>query len=313
MFSNLLSREYLLSDFSEGDFVQVMKELWANFWAKKEAPARKVLSAISIEELRKNLFDLIWGDDPLHKRYDRFRRKVKYMGSAQITEILSFINPKKYAIWNRRSRAALNLLGFGKILPLNKWDISGSEYERINEVVGEIAGLLRDERHLPEPDMIYADIFLYYIDIKRPSTPSKAEADIEFDHEEVKDMLVQIGSGWGFDVDKEVPITAGCQVDVVWSARIGNLGEVKYVFEVHKSGSIDSLLLNLLRSSNDPTVQKVVAVSTKENLEKIKREAVSIPGLAGKIVYWDVREVIEAANLLDRLNSIMRGLELVRS
>jgi len=66
-------------------------------------------------------------------------------------------------------------------------------------------------------------------------------------------------------------------VDVLWRAQIGNLGVVTYVFEVQKSGSIDSLILNLQRARANPTVQKVVAVSYGQQLERIRNETVGLP------------------------------------
>jgi hypothetical protein len=44
---------------------------------------------------------------------------------------------------------------------------------------------------------------------------------------------------------------------------IGNMGRVIFVFEVQTKGSIDSLILNLLKSLNNSSVQGVVAVSDK--------------------------------------------------
>lgn len=112
-------------------------------------------------------------------------------------------------------------------------------------------------------------------------------------------MLLNIGRGLGFDALAEVPLAPGTRVDVVWSARIGNLGELRYVFEVHVGGSVDALLINLMKTSQDPTVQKVVAVATGEGLEKIKREASSLKMISDKLVYWSVR-IVYKVNRVDR-------------
>jgi hypothetical protein len=70
----------------------------------------------------------------------------------------------------------------------------------------------------------------------------------EFDHDEIRDLLADIGGSLGFDTDTEVKVAHGARVDVVWRARIANLGLVTYVFEVHRSGSMDSLILNLQKA-----------------------------------------------------------------
>jgi len=63
-----------------------------------------------------------------------------------------------------------------------------------------------------------------------------------------------LGSGSASRRKKERKVARGAQVDAVWQARIANLGVVTYVFEVQRHGSIDSLILNLQRAQNNPTV-----------------------------------------------------------
>ena len=311
-FSKLLARDSL-KEFTEAEFVKVMSKLWANeLWTNKQYPVERVLSSISIEDLKARLSDLLWSNRPLPQRYDEFRKVVKGMGPAQITEILSFTNPREYGIWNRRSREALRTLGLGDIVPVGKYDISGSEYERFNAVLKNIAPILKSEE-IPDPNLLDVDLFLYYVAaIAGKAKVLEVEPEEEFDHDEVKEMLLQIGQGLGFEVDSEVPLAPGAKVDVVWRARIGNLGEVKYVFEVHKEGSVDSLLLNLLKAQSDPTVQKVIAVSDEKRLNIIRREASGLRQLSDRLIYWTVAEVKRAADLLGELKEIMEKLELVK-
>ena len=54
------------------------------------------------------------------------------------------------------------------------------------------------------------------------------------------------------------------------------MGKVIYVFEVQTKGSIDSLLLNLLKAKENKAVQALVAVSDTNQIEKIKREAAAL-------------------------------------
>ena len=92
-------------------------------------------------------------------------------------------------------------------------------------------------------------------------------------HNEVRDKLAEIGLWLGFETYTEIKVADGSIVDTVWQATIGNMGRVIYVFEVQSRGSIDGLILNLLKSMNNPAVQGVVAVSDADQLEKIKKHA----------------------------------------
>jgi len=161
-FSELLAKNSL-KEFTEADFIKAISRLWANqLWANKQYPVERILSNISIEDLRAHLLDLLWSDRPLSQRYDEFRKVVKGIGPVQITEILSFINPREYGIWNRRSREALRVLGLGDVVPVGKYYISGSEYERFNAVLRNIASVLKSEE-IPELNLLDVDLFLYYV------------------------------------------------------------------------------------------------------------------------------------------------------
>ncbi|MEM1674117.1 MAG: hypothetical protein QXN24_07415 [Candidatus Bathyarchaeia archaeon] len=167
-------------------------------------------------------------------------------------------------------------------------------------------------------DPLDVDIFLYMIQSEvegaAPSRPEvKVEEDYDFDHDEIVEKLVALGAGLGFEAESEVSIASGARVDVVWRARIGNLGVVNYVFEVHRAGSIDSAILNLMKAKNNPTVQKLIVVSNTKNLKIIKEEVSTLPEEFRKIVsYMEAKEVLEASQLLQRLNEILQKLELVK-
>ena len=124
-------------------------------------------------------------------------------------------------------------------------------------------------------------------------------------------MIRDIGVMLGFDADTEVQVAHGARVDVVWRARIGNLGMVTYVFEVHRSGSIDSLLLNLQKAKSSPTVQKVIAVSDERQLEKIKSESEGLPeGFRRALEFWPVKEVQRVGENLQTAMEIINRLGL---
>jgi hypothetical protein len=89
------------------------------------------------------------------------------------------------------------------------------------------------------------------------------------------------------------------------------MGRVIYVFEVQTKGSVDSLILNLLKSLNNPAVQGVVAVSDKDQLEKIKKHANDVKDLRDKLKYWDYEEILKIHEGLEYINSSINELGLV--
>lgn len=173
-------------------------------------------------------------------------------------------------VWNDKSRRALEKLGFKEEIPIYKYKIIGSEYELVNNILKSISKIIKPEG---EVDLLLVDFFLYYIIEYTPEKEVIMEVeDYSFDHDEIVDMLVEIGNGLRFEVESEKLIAKGARVDVVWQAKIANLGILNYVFEVHHAGSIDSLILNLQRAKNNPTVQKLIIVANKKNINKIKEE-----------------------------------------
>ncbi len=103
----------------------------------------------------------------------------------------------------------------------------------------------------------------------------------------------------------------GAQIDTVWEATIGNMGRVIYVFEVQTKGSLDSLILNLLKSLNNPAVQGVVAVSDQQQIEKIKKHAAAVKALADKLKYWGYEDVLQVHEYLQIVNDSINSLGLV--
>ena len=141
----------------------------------------------------------------------------------------------------------------------------------------EVQNVLRNYGITPV-DLTVVDLFLWFIDLNIIPKEKVMKEVEHYDHDEIVDILVSVGASLGFDAYKEVSIAKGARVDVVWSAKIGNLGIMGYVFEVHLRGSIDSLILNLQKAKKNPQVQKVVVVSTPAQIEKIREEikAVSV-------------------------------------
>ncbi|KUK24568.1 MAG: Uncharacterized protein XD58_1444 [Thermotoga sp. 50_1627] len=298
------------------DLRKMVSNLWAySSWTNIDYVVEGIIK--ENPDLRKHFKELLYGDGSFEDRFTRFLKSVKHFGPAAITEILCLYDPQNYGIWNDRSRKALKILGFDN-LPLNKYYITGAEYSRINGTLKLIAKELQNLGH-KNADLITVDLFLWlvwkYESRKQKETGEKEVSAVEdFDHNEIKDFIQQIGIWLGFEANTEEHIAKGAQVDVAWRVKIANLGVITYVFEVHRKGSIDSLILNLQKAISNPTVQKVIAVSTEEQIERIKKEVEPLPENFRKMLaYWNVADVINTHEKLKEVIESLSKLELVKS
>jgi hypothetical protein len=319
-FRTLLSEENI-EGLTEPDFRKIIASLWAFVgWTNKDYVADRVLTYKDIKELRSELKELLYGKAPFPQRYDHFSRSVRGLGPSGLTEILAFFNHQEYGIWNEKSRKALEILGLSNELPTTKYKITGQEYEKVNKALKIIYHEIKpslEKVGITEQnmDLILVELFLYYVSQQGSleKTPDGGQEDYDFDHDEIIEKLVALGNGLGFEAEEEKLVAKGARVDVVWRAKIANLGVVSYVFEVHREGSIDSLILNLQRARNDPTVQKLIVVANKTNLKKIQDEVSSLSeDFRKSLTYLEVKDVERAYNLLNDLNAIIGKLELVK-
>ena len=155
------------------------------------------------------------------------------------------------------------------------------------------------------------DIAPTAITVDKSDTVEISKKEEKFTHNDIRDMIKEIGNLLGFNADAEKKVADGAVVDAVWEVLIGNMGRVIYVFEVQTAGSIDSLILNLMKAkTNNKAVQGIVAVSDEKQLEKIKKEAASLP-IKNDIRYWNYKEVIDVYNSLSSAFESINRLGLV--
>jgi hypothetical protein len=302
-----------LPELSEADVTELVTMLWATaIWGNKQYHAQQVITENGIGKLCQELTKLLDASQPPGKRYERFVCNVKHLGPAAVTEMLTYISPDQCGIWNNRAREAVAILGLSNLINPKKYQLTGKEYDTFNAILHAIAEELR-RAGVPDPDLLLVDFFLFDVAAhpgeELPSPPPHEG----FDHHEIRDLVHSIGVMLGFDADTEVPVAHGAKVDVVWRARIGNLGLVTYVFEVHRSGSIDSLLLNLQKAKSSPTVQKVIAVSDEQQLETIRRECEGLPfEFHRALALWPVAEVQKVGEQLQAAIESINKLGLVQ-
>ena len=296
----------------EGVLKELLNKLWAfSGWINKDYLLEQMLES-GLLEIRRRFKTLLFGDKKLAIRFEDMKI-IRMMGAASVSEILIHSNRTKYPIWNRKAKEGLLKIGANEKLIPKSTAISGSQYveycslvhnvfEKVNTIIPEI------------DDLFQLNFFLYFIstttpDVILPEIP--LSEGLEFEHDTAIQDILQLGDSLGFDVDKEVTVTHGCRLDAVWRTRIGNLGQIKYAFEVHKSGSRDSAILNLQRSKADTTIQKVVLVSTSDELATFEREISTLPEEFRKSVgYFKITDLQKAVEYQENIKDILRNIGL---
>jgi hypothetical protein len=292
---------------------QIIKKLWASrIWGNKDYLVEKIIKTNGIKKLNLEFAKLIAKKGTPGQRYDNFLKNIKGMGPAMVTEILCHLEPKNAGIWNDKAKKALAWLEI-KNVPYNKYRITGKEYDDFNQKMKELVNILKQDGY-KNVDLLFLDYFFWeiYDKILRQQKISTIKKTSTSRHEEILEKVAQIGSWLGFETETEKQIATGARVDVVWRARIANLGAVSYVFEIQEKGSIDSLIMNLQRAQNNPTVQKLIVVSNKDQIEKIKGEIKSLPESFRKAVnFWDTEEVEGTYQSLEQATESIQRLHLL--
>jgi len=310
---------------SPDELVEFFTPLWSMaMWGNKEYQVNQIISDNGLDTLRTRLSELLWGTAPVAQRWDDFRSNTKWIGPSMMSELLGYVHPDKCIIWNKVTVASLNYLGY-EGLPQKSHQVKGDSYQQICAIAGEIRDSLSavsgDRHDLLEVNyLLWNEIHLVAkladerkeVSISKMPEPEEAELEetAEFLHDDVKEKIADIGKWLGFNARIEVSVSAGSKVDAVWEATIGNMGRVIYVFEVQTKGSIDSLILNLLKSKKNAAVQGVVAVSDAKQLEKIRAHAEDVDGL-WNLTYWDYTDVIKTHERLEAVNETINALNLV--
>ena len=312
-------KDKLLS-MTEEDFLEYISKLWSMLiWGNKKYVVDKLIQDNGFSNLKKHISELLYGSDPIEKRWDLFLKTVKGMGPATISELLTYANPNEYVIFNKTTILCYGYLGIPD-MPKYNYQYTGKKYAEVCSIAKNIAKELK-KSGADDYDLLAVDYFLWdeilplaekKVDTPTavqpaPTTSKKHNVSV---HDELKEKLVTIGELLGFESRSEVRITAGAVVDAVWEAKIGNMGKAIYVFEVQSKGSIDSLILNLKKAQNNAAVQAVVAVADEEQLAKIIKESKGVID-EKDLRTWNADDVLAVHDALVRAHESINKLALV--
>lgn len=314
------TREKLLS-MTEEELFDYIAPLWAMaMWGNKHYQVDNIIEANGMPLLREQFANLIYGSASLEKRWDVFRSKIKGVGPAIMSELLCKTYPDQFLLWNRKTYNGFSILQIPD-LPRYEARLNGKTYAYLSAKGREIVGYAKENGYNEVFDMLTLNSFIWK---ELQTAPESIKTDKEsaeelipknnkeaaFIHNDIRDKIADIGRFLGFSADVEKKIAAGAIVDAVWEVTIGNMGRVIYVFEVQTSGSIDSLILNLMKAKNNKAVQGIIAVTDQKQIEKIKKEIATL-SINSEVKFWDYEEVLKVHESLQFANESINNLGLI--
>lgn len=305
---------------TEDDLYEYISKLWSMLiWGNKKYVVDKLIADNGLDNFKENLADLLYSKKSLEVRWESFLKEIKGLGPASISELLTYINPNEYIIFNKTTIVCFNYLEIPG-MPKYNYQYTGKKYCEVCNIANGIKSLLSEKLN-KDLNLLELDYFLWdEILPLAEKSPTNIIVESETEkisakyskslHDEIKDKIVAIGELLGFDSQAEVKIASGAIVDAIWEAKIGNMGKAIYVFEVQSKGSIDSLILNLRKAQSNAAVQAVVAVANDEQLEKIKIESKGVID-EKSLRTWDIDEIMMVYDSLVRAHESINKLSLV--
>ena len=286
---------------SPDDFYEYIGKLWAMLiWGNKKYKVDQLIEDNGFDKLKKQLSDLLYGNNLLEVRWDNFKKFIKGFGPAMMSELLCYVHPNDCMLWNRTAINAYQILEIDNI-PYHNYQMTGKKYIELTEIAKSIKNEFI-KRGYTNSDLLFVDYFFW--DQLREKSMIANDKKVGKEtvvgnksyHNEIIDYIKNIGSLLGYNSNVKGNIKdSGKIADAIWEFNVGNIGKIKYVFEVQDSGSIDSLIVSLMNASQDISVQAVVAVSDKNQIDKIKQHCNNINGsFNGKLKFWDIEEVERA-------------------
>ncbi len=309
-----------LTNLTEDEFFDMIAPLWAmRIWGNKKYYIDSLIESNGMILIREQLCNLFYGKSSIASRWDDFRTKIKGIGPAIMSELLNKFNPNEFILWNKKSLKAFLALKIEKVPKYNA-SLDGKRYDYLCSVGRSLVKIAQQQGYEEIEDLLALDYFIWQelqIETSGPKNESEAGSEAEtpkqkeFVHNDVRDRIRDIGELLGFKASVETLVAEGARVDAIWEVSIGNMGRITYVFEVQTGGSIDSLLLNLMKAKNNPSVQGIVAVSDLVQIEKIKKEVNSLKEISDQIKYWDYNDVLSVYDSLSSAYESINKLGLV--
>lgn len=231
-FSKKMLREASDEEFIKA-FTDALSSLWAMaVWTKREQRINQIIKRNGVKKLREMFYELIYGGAPLEERFDNFLTDVWGLGVAAVTEILCFVEPEKYAMWNKKVVLAIKKLGLledlAKTLGLRGnrvsfiHSINGNQYKKIIKFLHKLKAEI-EQVASQKVDFLELDYFLYYV-VEVAETPvvREEERGAITSHEEAQYYLLKLGQLLGYVTH----VAKQDQGKIVNNERLGEVADV---------------------------------------------------------------------------------------
>ncbi len=313
IFQKVFSKEMLsqeqISDFEQG-LRRVLKDLWAMaIWTNKDRRIEEIIEKNGIDLLRREFYELLYGQDALHVRFDRFLEKVWGLGVSAITEIMCFTQPKTYAMWNAKVVKALKKMGILDQIGLSKTYIQnpnyirGKQYEKILHFLSSLKNNIKDFMGR-EIDFVELDYILYYIaEVAETVQETKYSEETEVKtpkittHEEAQYYLLELGKLLGY-ATYVAKADRGKEVQGKSLGEIADLVEIPDWLRSYPSSTSPETIDVLWFDSSGETLRYAFEVSHTSDLRKDLASLMGIIDVVRKAFIVAPEERREAFNKL---------------
>lgn len=209
---------------TEDEFVEYIGKLWSMIvLGNKKYIADKIIELNGFEKIKTMLIDLLYGSDKIEKRWDKFYKNVKHIGPSSMSELLSYINPDEYVIYNKLTCNCFKYLELPKV-PTHNYQYTGENYKRLCDAAKEIEQKMLNQKiknvNLLIVDYLFWDIVNPMAKKEKSTNEIEEEIQIEKDekqfiHNDIINQIVEIGQWLGFESKSEVKIADGAVVDAI--------------------------------------------------------------------------------------------------
>lgn len=95
------TKDKLLAMTEEG-FLEYVSKLWSMLmWGNKTYVVNCIIKDNGFKKVKESIADLLYGSASIEKRWDIFTKTIKGIGPATMSELLCYINPDDYSIFNK--------------------------------------------------------------------------------------------------------------------------------------------------------------------------------------------------------------------
>ena len=145
---------------TEDDFLEYISKLWSMLiWGNKKYVVDKIVADNGFGNVKKQLADLLYGDGAIEKRWDTFLKNAKGLGPATISELLTYVNPREYVIFNKTTIQCFAYLEVPD-MPKYNYQYTGKKYAEVCAVAKQIAGELIAAGE-KDADLLTVDYFMW--------------------------------------------------------------------------------------------------------------------------------------------------------